>query len=182
MIANIFKKDKPEDEIKEIIDSLPMMPENIASQTLDNTVSESEALPKKLPQPSNQPSTIIRNIPIKSVWSEEEPIHVPRVITPMYNNEEQSASYEGESSSTLSKQPLDNILTQTKVNGYARYTPVSDAVLLEVLLDYCDFLKDNNVVNKLRNLCTTTTVPGHAELAKGLRQLKEHFETLLENE
>jgi hypothetical protein len=178
MIANIFKKDKPEDEIEEIIDSLPMMPENIASQTLDNTVSESDALKNKIPQPS----TIIRNIPIKSVLCKEEPINVPQVITPMYDKEERSPSDEEELSSTLSKQPLDNILTQTKVNGYARYTPVSDAVLLEVLLDYCDFLKDNNVVNKLRNLCTTTTVPGHAELAKGLRQLKEHFETLLENE
>jgi hypothetical protein len=118
-------------------------------------------------------------VPITNTLPKKEHINVP-TTTPIHNEETHCSSYEAETSSVILKQPIDNVLTQTKVNGYARYTPVSDAVLLEILLDYCDFLKDNNVVSRLRNLCTTTTVSGHAELAKGLKHLKEHFEGLLE--
>jgi hypothetical protein len=152
--------------------SVPVVNGTSTSQTSETTKTKTD---KHLP-------TIQRaaNAPITNILPNKEDVHV---LAPTDINDEEtpSASHQAETSLVISKQSIDNVLTQTIVNGYARYSPVSDAVLLEILLDCCEFLKDSNVVSRLRNLCTTTTVSGHAELAKSLKQLKEHFEGLLEN-
>jgi hypothetical protein len=76
------------------------------------------------------------------------------------------------------RQLLDN-LPKTQVPSFTRNSPISQNILLDILIKYRELLRDESNVDILREKSSRTSTPGYTKLANELASLYEHFKTLL---